>query len=431
MRIRRVAVAAGLFIVGLLCLAPPAAADPTGDAAAALQTTNLYIDAAAQNRGAKLGPVQIPRDVKIAVLPDSGGSAVVAARQIGSSLGAGPGNPLTIAVFMITEDRHGSFRAASSKFCSGYADAQARAVVADHVDELRDNLDLTATVQDFLTRLQRGPVDSGGRSCDGVSSGDAAKSAGSSDSGAVWPWVVGIGAVGAGGIGGLVLYSRRSNKRKLDLARTKIMPYYDQLAGEINTLDPGDDAKARQAMADASERFAAAGSLLSSADTVEKYGVARRTVLEGLYAARTAREALGIDPGPPLPPIEQTGHAQLQEPQEVSVQGQTFNGYPSYTPGAPYYFGGGGGVPGGWYQFPFWETLLLGSVLSGGFGGWGGGGFERGYEAGYDAGHDNNDSAGGDFGGGDFGGGDFGGGDFGGGDFGGGDFGGGGDGGSW
>ena len=157
----------------------------------------------------------------------------------------------------------------------------------------------------------------------------------------------------------------------------------------MNTLDPKDNERARQALADAAERFTSAGSQLSTADTVEKVGVARRTVLEGLYASRTARESLGMDPGPPLPPIEETSYEQLDAPQQVSVQGQQFQGYPSYTPGAPYYYRGGGGVPGGWYQTPFWETLLLASVLSGGFGGFGGGGYGSGYDAGYQAGEHN------------------------------------------
>ena len=47
-------------------------------------------------------------------------------------------------------------------------------------------------------------------------------------------------------------------------------------------------------------------------------------------------------------------------------------GYPSYTPGAPYYFAGGGGYAGGWYSFPFWESLLIAEALSPGWG-WGGG----------------------------------------------------------
>jgi hypothetical protein len=153
----------------------------------------------------------------------------------------------------------------------------------------------------------------------------------------------------------------------------------------VNGLEPGQNPSARQAIADAAERFMSAGSQLASADSVEKYAQARRTTLEGLNAARTARLALGVDPGPALPSIGEPGRDQLDAPRQVTVRGQTYQGYPEYTPGAPYYFGGGYGVPGGWYGVPFWETLLLGSVLTGGWGGYGSG-YDTGYLTGYNAG---------------------------------------------
>lgn len=416
---------------------PPALGDPTVDAAAAaLRGGNVYIDPVAAGRGVKIGSVSLPADVKLAALPDTGVPASRLAVQLGKALGASATNLMTIAVFTITDDGHAGFGAASSKYCEGYADTQAAQVVAEHDAELANNPDLSALLTDFLDRLAQGPVDSGGTSCDSgggdgpidVGAGNGTDS-GSGSGGSAWGWIVGLGLVGAGGIGGLAWYSRRARRRALDLARARVQPYYDQLAGELNTLDPKDTATARQALADAAERFTSAGSLLATADSVEKYGIARRTVLEGLYAARTAREALGIDPGPPLPRIDESGYDQLTESQQVSVRGQTFAGYPSYTPGAPYYFGGGAGVPGGWYATPFWETLLLGSVLSGGFGGFGQGTYAGGYDAGYDAGRDAapDAGAGGDFGAGSDsgGGGDFGGGGDIGGGGGGGDFGGG------
>jgi hypothetical protein len=423
-------------VVALLWWAPAAvAADPVSNAVAALQGSSLYVDPGAKAYGVKLDPVTLPADVKIAVLPDDGSLAITDATDIGAQLGANASNPLTVGVFTVTSDGHGFFRAKSSKYCPGFADAQAQDAVAANKADLLNGLNLTSTLTDFANRLSNGPLDTGGSSCsaNGSGSGGGSSSGSTSSSGSsAWPLIVGVGAVGAAGLGGLVLYRRRTTKRQLELARTKVEPYYNQLANEINTIDPKDVDKARQALADASERFTSAGSQLSTADTVEKLGVARRTVLEGLYASRTAREALGLDPGPPLPPIEETSYEQLAAPQQVSVQGEQFQGYPSYTPGAPYYYRGGGGVPGGWYQTPFWETLLLASVLSGGFGGfggYGGGGYGSGYDAGYEAGeHHDGGGGGGDFGGGGGwggGGGDFGGG---GGDFGGG---GGGGGGGW
>jgi hypothetical protein len=84
---------------------------------------------------------------------------------------------------------------------------------------------------------------------------------------------------------------------------------------------------------------------------------------------------------------------------------------------APSYYGPwAGGYYGGFGGFGMFQGLLLGSILTGG---WGGGGWGGGYAGEGDGG---DVDAGGDFDGGDFdGGGDFGG-DFGGGDFGGGDF---------
>ncbi len=241
---------------------------------------------------------------------------------------------------------------------------------------------------------------------------------------------MGILAVLVGGIGALVFFARRKNRQKLADARAKIDPYLDRLANEVNTIDAKDNAVARQAMADASERYTSAGSQLQSATSIARLIAVRQTVLQGLYAARTARGALGLDLGPPLPPITDEAD-QLNEARPVTVQGQTFQGYPNYSTNAPYYYGGGYGVPGGWYGSPFWETLLLTSVLTGGFGGWGfggfgGGGYGAGYDQGYQAGENTDDNAndsGAGWGGGDWGGGG-GGGDWGGG--GGGDWGGGG-----
>jgi hypothetical protein len=241
--------------------------------------------------------------------------------------------------------------------------------------------------------------------------------------------VLGLGAVGLVGVGGGGAYAisrRRRRLKELEGRRAEVLSLYDRLGADVQNLH-GDDPIVRQALADAAERYTATGSQLSQADTHQEYDVARRTALEGLQAARTARLKLGLDPGPELPPIAPAYGEQLSAPQQVNAGGKSYQGYPEYTPGAPYYYGGGGGYPGGWYSFPFWETVLLGSVLSGGFGGgFGGGGFDSGYDRGYDAGRDDNQDSGG-FGGG--GGGDWGGGS--GWTGGGGDWGGGGGGGDW
>jgi hypothetical protein len=409
------------------------AADPVSSAEAKLRTADLYVDPSTTDfvkiDQTKLGAM--PAGVKIAVLPTSAGSATALAGSIGEAI-----SPAAKVVGVFTADpSHFAFGAGSSAYCAGWAGEKAAAALQSNRAQVVKTHDITELLSDFAASVANGPA-RGSSACSSAGAGAPASNKSSGGS-SVWPWILGIAVLGAGGIVGLVWYRRRRTKRELDLARSKVMPYYDRLAGEVNTLDPKDNDVALKAMADASERYAAAGLQLDTADSVEKFGQARRTTLEGLYAARTARKALGLDEGPPLPPVSDAQGDQLSEPQEVTVQGKTFQGYPSYTPGSPYYYGGGYGVPGGWYATPFWETLLLASVLSGGFGGWGGGGYDSGYQSGYDAGRDSADnpdsgSSGGDWGGGG-GGGDWGGG---GGDWGGGggDFGGGGggdSGGSW
>jgi len=247
-------------------------------------------------------------------------------------------------------------------------------------------------------------------------------------------------AVGGGGL----LYARsrkrqQHQQQEMDGARADVESLYHRLGADVSNLAPGDDAVARQALADAAERYNATGALLSKSDTPAEFAAARRTAVEGLTAARLVRTRLGLDPGPDVPPPPGEG-PQLQAAERVQVGDDEYEGSPTYAPGRQHYFGGGylGGrmVPGGWYGVPFWETMLISSALSGGFGGFGGGygGYERGYEEGVeDAREDQSDGGwggGDDFGGGGFGGGWGGGDDFGGG--GGGDFGGGGgDGGSW
>jgi hypothetical protein len=81
------------------------------------------------------------------------------------------------------------------------------------------------------------------------------------------------------------------------------------------------------------------------------------------------RQRLGLDPGPDVPMPEGQG-PQLTEPARVQVGEDAYDGSPRYEPGRPHYYEGGyyGGqaIPGGWYATPFWQTLLLGSMMSGG-----------------------------------------------------------------
>ncbi|MBO4208501.1 hypothetical protein [Micromonospora echinofusca] len=258
--------------------------------------------------------------------------------------------------------------------------------------------------------------------------------------------------------------SRAREERLVADARADAQRWYERLGGQVLNLH-GDSPAVRQALVDAGERYNAAGGQLEQARTVRQFELARETALEGLAYVRAARVALGIDPGPELPPLAAArGAGRLTRERTVDVQGQVVKAGPRPGGETPYYYPGGRyqgrPVPAGWYSTPWWRTALgagagvLGGLLiadalfSPAFADPGysyGAGYQEGYADGLgaDGGGSDGDGdpggsgdlgGGGDFaggdpgGGGDFtGGGDFAGGGFGGGDFGGGDFGGGGD----
>jgi hypothetical protein len=429
-RFRTVAAGTVAACLALLVAAPAAHADAVDDAVNGLRSAQVYVAPSVTEPSIDVAAVTEAigsKPIKIAVLPEdefgSTSKAFSASESIGQALA--PDSPLTVGV---VAGRH--FNASSSQFCAGAASAVAKDAVASDPDLATTN-DVTRMLQSFVTGLQSRPV-SGSSACQGSSAAGASDATDNSGGNGAVPWVLGgLGLLGAGGVGAWVLSRKRRRQKEMEGRRAEVLSLYDRLGADVQNLHGGDDPVARQALADAAERYTATGSQLSQADTHQEYDVARRTALEGLQAARTARKALGIDPGPDLPPIAPAYGEQLSKPQQVQVGDRTVQGYPEYTPGAPYYYGGGGGYAGGWYSFPFWETLLLGSVLSGGFGG---GGYDAGYDRGYDAGRDDGQDSGSDWsgGGGDWGGGwSGGGGDWGGG--GGGWGGGGGDsgGGSW
>ncbi|MFC0528050.1 hypothetical protein [Phytohabitans kaempferiae] len=238
--------------------------------------------------------------------------------------------------------------------------------------------------------------------------------------------------------GGAFLLRRASaerHARELADARAEAQRWYERLGGQVMNLH-GDEPAVRQALVDAGERYTAAGSQLEQARTVRQYALARETALEGLAYARAARLAMGLDPGPDLPPLAAAqGTGQLTVEREVDVQGQHLKAGPRPGSDTPYYYPGGRvqgrPVPAGWYSQPWWKPALAGAA--GAVGGLlifdalfspafadPGYGYDAGYAEGFGDGADH--AGGGDYGG-DYGGGDFGGdAGFGGGDFGGGDF---------
>ncbi|MDX1891418.1 DUF1542 domain-containing protein [Mycolicibacterium sp. 050158] len=240
--------------------------------------------------------------------------------------------------------------------------------------------------------------------------------------------------------------SGKRNAASLDDAKADARRVIDRLGGQVLNLSGTDDAS-KQALADASERFTAAGSQIEQATTARQALLAKESALEGLYYVRAARVAMGMDPGPELETLSgQNNAGTVTEDRRVQFEGREIEASPSPSERTPNYYPGGRvagrPVPAGWYSEPWWKpalvagawgvgsALLFSSLFSGMGGvGYGAQGFENGYGDGFQDGFDQGqlDGGGWDGGGQDAGGwgdgGDGGGWDFGGGDFGGGDFG--------
>lgn len=227
----------------------------------------------------------------------------------------------------------------------------------------------------------------------------------------------------------------QARQQELDDAKSDARRWVERLGGSVLNL-VGTNEASKQAMADASERYNAAGSQLDQARTVAQCRQVTETAYEGLYYVRAARTAMSLDPGPELPPLPgQQRAGAVTEARDVEVQGHNYSAAPVPSDrNAHYYPGGmvnGRPVPAGWYSEPWWKTALVAGAAGVGsfllmdalFSGMHGTAYADGFQ-------DAQAMGAGDFGGGDMGGdmggadgGDWGGGDFG--DFG--DFGGGGD----
>ena len=434
-----------LVLIALLLVALPgtAYAENASQVAAALRSSPVY-----QSRGLDLVDVAKLQSelngsdpqVDVAVLVSGAASSGEQARQRAVEIGRALGDTNAV-VLVITASKHLGAGAGNGAASRGVdANAALKAELADFSGKAFSKDNLTAFVTSFKQRVAEqasgAPVGSGS----GGQGGQVAVGGGSSKSSSSHAGLYllgGLAAIGGGGAAIAVRSSRRRKARVNEGLRADVEQLYNRLGSDVSLLDAKDNAIAKQALADASERYNACGATLASADAPEEFAAARRTAVEGLTAARVARKELGLDPGPEIPPPPGSG-PQLTAEQQVQLGGQTFDGSPNYQPGRQHYYGGGyvGGqmVQGGWYSRPFWEPFLLGSLLSGGLGGgglfgggYGGGGYERGYEegredsgGGYSGGGDGGSSGGGDWGGGgSSGGGDWGGG---GGDSGGGDW---------
>ncbi|MCH9669385.1 MAG: DUF1542 domain-containing protein [Actinomycetia bacterium] len=226
-----------------------------------------------------------------------------------------------------------------------------------------------------------------------------------------------------------------SNRRAATLADAKAdaRRVIERLGGQVFALSGTDDA-AKQALADASERYTAASSQIDQANTGRQAELARESAMEGLYYVRAARTAMGMDPGPELESLSgQKDAGIVTEDRRIAFEGREIEASPAPSARTPNYYPGGRvagrPVPAGWYSEPWWKPALvagawgLGSVLMfdalfSGMPGvdYGAQGFEAGYGHGYadglaadqGGGFEGVGDGGSDWGGADFGG-DFGG----------------------
>ncbi|SDP55061.1 hypothetical protein [Lentzea jiangxiensis] len=175
-------------------------------------------------------------------------------------------------------------------------------------------------------------------------------------------WVV-VLVLLAAGVFYLVSQSNARKARELDDAKAEARRWVERLGGQVMSLT-GSNAAATQAMADASERFTAAGSQMEQARTIPQARLVTETAMEGLHYVRAAREAMGMDPGPALPEsAAQRQAGAVSESRQVSVEGHRYAASPNSGSGTPYYYPGGvvagRPVPRGWYSEPWWKPALV------------------------------------------------------------------------
>ena len=170
--------------------------------------------------------------------------------------------------------------------------------------------------------------------------------------------------------GGAWYLSSRSSKKnreereaqQLADAQADARRWIERLGGQVMQIS-GTDTASQQAMADASERFTAANSAIAQATTVKQAHLARESALEGLYYVAAAREIMGMDPGPELPPLEgQRQAGKVTETRTVEANGEMLTASPSASAQTPNYYPGGvvagRPVPAGWYSRPWWPDAF-------------------------------------------------------------------------
>ncbi|WP_408923340.1 DUF1542 domain-containing protein [Corynebacterium tuberculostearicum] len=171
------------------------------------------------------------------------------------------------------------------------------------------------------------------------------------------------------GGGAWFMSSHNSQKRReereaqqLADAQADARRWIERLGGQVMQIS-GTDSASQQAMADASERFTAANSAISRAATAKQANLARESALEGMHYVNAAREIMGMNPGPELPPLEgQRAAGKVTEKRTVEANGQQITASPYASADTPNYYPGGTvagrPVPAGWYSRPWWADAL-------------------------------------------------------------------------
>ncbi|MER5394852.1 hypothetical protein [Saccharopolyspora sp. NPDC002686] len=168
-------------------------------------------------------------------------------------------------------------------------------------------------------------------------------------------------------IGAAVWWSRKKavehQQKQLADAKAEARRWVERLGGQVLNLI-GTTEAAKQALADAAERHAAAVSQLEQATTEQQARLTTESALEGLYYVRAARIAMDMDPGPELPDLAgQSGAGKVTERREVEVEGRQQMASPDPSEQTPHYYPGGTvagrPVPQGWYSEPWWKPALV------------------------------------------------------------------------
>jgi hypothetical protein len=105
-------------------------------------------------------------------------------------------------------------------------------------------------------------------------------------------------------VAALALAARAYHRRQLDNARAHARHWVERLGGELLVLDGAAircGAVGPEGLAEAAERFAAAGAELGAARSRRQCRIVQDTAVEGLHHVRTARRSLDLDPGPRMP----------------------------------------------------------------------------------------------------------------------------------